>query len=71
MQAYFDNSETDKEISKKLHTKIVTKLKASNENLKEKLKDLQNLETKHRNHYNAEIQLVYFHLLSKGVSFID
>ena len=30
--------------------------------------DLQNLKTKHKNHYNAEIRLVYFDLLSKGVS---
>ena len=68
IQTLLDNFETDKEISKKLHTEIVTKLKESNENLKERLTDLQNLETKHKNHYNAEIWLVYFDLLSKGVS---
>ena len=62
IQTLFANFETDPEISKKLQSEIVSQLKKSNENLEERLTDLQTLETKHKNHYNAEIRLVYFDL---------
>ena len=68
IQTLLANFETDREISKKLRSEIVSQLRKKNENLEQRLRDLQTLETKHKNHYNAEIRLVYFDLLSKGVS---
>lgn len=52
------------EQSAEIHKETIAKL-TSNENLKERIKDLQNLQTKHKNHYNAEMRLVYFDLLIK------
>ncbi|XP_072023391.1 uncharacterized protein [Amphiura filiformis] len=68
VQGLLQNFETDANIADKLHAEIVAKLKKENEDLNCRLKQLQALETKQGKRYNAEIRLVYYDLLTKGVS---
>lgn len=68
VQKLLENFETDSAIADKLHQEIVTKLKKENEDLNSRLKELKVLETKQGKRYCAEIRLVYYDLLTKGVS---
>ena len=68
MQRLMDNFESDLTIADKLHQGIVAKLQQEKEDMNRRLTQLSALETKQGKWYNAEIRLVYYDLLTKGVS---
>ncbi len=63
-----EDFERDKNITQQLHKQIVDELKRRNLDVTKNLASLQKLDTKRGGHYVAEVRLVYYDLLTKGVS---